>query len=95
MPQIHFVKNRPSLTVLPGANLMQALLQGGIPVASSCKGEGVCSKCRIQIVKGAENLSAPTVDEEFLKAKNQIGKDFRISCQTQVLGDVTLDTPYW
>lgn len=74
---------------------MEALLGAGIPVASSCAGEGVCAKCRVTIVQGSENLSAENDLEQFLKSKHKIPDSARISCQVQVLGDVTVDTSYW
>lgn len=74
---------------------MQTLLDDGLPVASSCSGEGVCSKCKIQILEGQENLSPPNETEKFLKQTNSIPDNERISCQTLILGDVKVDTNYW
>lgn len=74
---------------------MSSLLEAGVAVASSCDAEGVCAKCGIQIIEGAENLSAPNATELFLKEKNNIQAGFRISCQTQVFGDLVLDVGYW
>lgn len=95
MPMISFLKDHPSIEVSMGANLMESLLDADLPVASSCGGEAVCSKCRIQIIKGEENLSEETDLELDLKEANDIDSDYRISCQTRVLGDVTVDAPYW
>ena len=95
MPKIKFIKNKPEIDVPLHANLMQSLLAAGLPVASSCNGEGVCSKCRIKIIQGPENLSAPNDTELILKEQNSLGKDLRISCQVEVLGDITVDAGYW
>jgi ferredoxin, 2Fe-2S len=96
MPKIEFAKkNRSALQVENGANLMGALLEGNVPVASSCHGEGVCSKCRIQILQGQENLSPANEIELFLRDRNQIPAGQRISCQTQIFGDILIDTGYW
>lgn len=96
MPTIHFRKgNKPPLTVKPGANLMQVLLENGVPVASSCGGDGVCAKCRIEIVDGQANLSPQNDMELFLRERHRISKEERVSCQTTVLGDITIDTSYW
>ena len=78
-----------------GANLMEQLLLAGLPVASSCHGDGICGKCRIKIIDGAENLSIINSLEELLRDRLQVPKDYRISCQTQVLGDILIDTAYW
>lgn len=95
MPVIRFKKNIPEVEVPVGANLMKSLLAAGMPVASSCNSDGVCAKCGIRITEGMENLSEPNATEIFLKEKNSIRKDFRISCQTLVLGDIFVDTGYW
>jgi 2Fe-2S ferredoxin len=96
MPVISFAKkHRPSIQVIPGANLMKALLEAEVPVASSCNGDGVCGKCRLQIVSGAQNLSKPNETEIFLAEKYQLKTHQRISCQTFVLDDVEIDAGYW
>ncbi|HVK61066.1 MAG TPA: 2Fe-2S iron-sulfur cluster-binding protein [Bdellovibrionales bacterium] len=95
MPQIHFEKTRQPLDVPEGTNLMKALLEGGLPVASSCRGDGVCAKCRIQIVSGKENLSPENDREKFLREKFSISRSERVSCQTEIRGDVTVTTSYW
>ena len=88
-------KNHDGIEISLGANLMASLLEAGIPVASSCHGDGVCGKCRVLVVSGAENLSAANETELFLREQHQIKKDFRVSCQTQVLGNVCIDATYW
>jgi len=95
MPRIEFSKNIAPIEVAAGTNLMTALTGAHLPVTSSCYGKGVCSKCRVQIINGQENLSLETASEVALRQRNNISNDYRISCQTQVLGDVTVDTSYW
>ena len=96
MPFISFAKkNRNRIEVPHGANLMHSLLQNGIPVASSCLGKGICSKCRLEITLGLESLPKETELETSLKIKNNIPSSCRISCQTQVTVDITVDASYW
>jgi 2Fe-2S ferredoxin len=95
MPQIRFVKNLPPITVESGEILMQALLRAGLPVASSCHGDGICARCKILIVEGAENLSQINPAEQILRDRLRIAREVRISCQTRVLGDITVDASYW
>jgi 2Fe-2S ferredoxin len=96
MPIIRFTKkNRPDLEVDSGSNLMKALLSAEIPVASSCHGDGVCAKCRLQVTGGESNLSKPNEIEQFLKEKFQLKAGQRISCQVSVQGDVEIDASYW
>ena len=95
MPVIRFVKNIPEITVTSGALLMKSLLEAGLPVASSCHGDGICAKCRITIVEGSENLSKINGTEQILRDRLKISRELRISCQTQVLGDIKVDASYW
>lgn len=95
MPVVRFSKPRPEIQVPNGANLMQSLLTAGLPVASSCRGDGVCAKCRIQIVSGSENLSQESELEKSLRDRHQFSKHERLSCQVTVYGDVLIDTSYW
>jgi 2Fe-2S ferredoxin len=95
MPQIKFVKARAPIDVQEGVNLMETLLASQVPVASSCHGDGVCCKCKIRIASGAENLSKETEIELFRREQHSIPQNERLSCQTLVLGTVTIDTTYW
>lgn len=74
---------------------MRALLDHNMPVASSCLGDGICGRCKLVVVDGMAHLSAQGTLEEILRERLRIPRDSRISCQTQVLGDVTLDASYW
>jgi len=95
MPQITLHKTQKKIEVEEGANLMESLLNAELPVASSCGGEGVCSKCKIKILKGEEHLTPQNETEEFLRDTNDVKANERISCQTQVLGNIEVDTGYW
>ena len=76
-------------------SLMKILLEHQIPVASSCNGDGICAKCRVEVTQGQENLSPANEAESLLKNKFRFDDRFRISCQCHVLGDVSLKTSYW
>ena len=95
MPTIRVPQLKKELQVPLGTPLMKALLAADIPVASSCGGDGVCGKCRLEITDGINQLSPATTDEDFLKQKLKIEKNFRISCLTQVLGDIEVRASYW
>lgn len=92
-------KNRPNLEIPWGRVLMQFLLSQQIPVASSCKGEGVCGKCRMMIISGAEFLSPMSEEEKRVIDKLGYPAGTRLSCQARITGDegseITIDTGYW
>lgn len=74
---------------------MRSLLEAHLPVASSCHGDGICAKCRIVIIEGMDHLSPINTTEELLRDRLRIPRDVRISCQTQVFGDIVVDATYW
>ncbi len=72
---------------------MKSLIAAGLPVASSCQGDGVCGKCKVQLLSGSG--APPNEREQFLFERYQVEKGWRISCQTQVIEDIVVDTSYW
>lgn len=96
MPTVKFKKDFASFEVNSTESLMQQLVAQGRPVASSCGGDGICAKCRVEIVSGMENLNAPEPFEVELAKRLKFNPNERLSCQALVLNDeVTLDTSYW
>jgi 2Fe-2S ferredoxin len=63
------------------------------PLGNSCGGVGVCARCKVRVVEGAENLSAPTsIEARFSKG---FAEGERMACQAVVTGDCTVTTTYW
>ena len=91
MPQLHIPQKNKIITVDSGKNLMDALIENGLPVASSCHGEGICSKCFVVISPKGEhtNLEIKTLE------KNKLDLSKRLSCQVFVTEDLTVETSYW
>ncbi len=95
MPKIRFAKSQKEIEVPMGANLFEVLNENGIPVASSCGGEGVCIRCMVKIIEGKENLSPEEDLEIDMKEIHDVTGPMRMSCQTRILGDIVIDTDYW
>ena len=95
MPLISFQKGHAPIFCEVGENLMAVLRRNKIPVASSCQGDGVCGKCKVQVYSNEKMLSPPNETEVFLCERDKLKSNERISCQTQVLKDVLIDTTYW
>ena len=94
--EIHFVKQLNPIAGDPSEPIMETLLSAGIPVASSCGGQGICTKCKIRVLAGAENLSPASELEERALARQLLEPDQRLSCQAQILkSSITIDTDYW
>jgi 2Fe-2S ferredoxin len=93
MPKITLPQKQMTIAVESGVNLMNALLDAGLPVASSCHGEGVCSMCRVKIDEGTAN--APENFEVDCLKRNKAEPNERLSCQIIVTNNLTLSTKYW
>ncbi len=78
-----------------GDYLLDVVENAGVPVQQHCGNMAVCGWCRMKILQGAEHLSAPERPELLLMKRELFAPDERASCQTQVLGDVTVTTTYW
>lgn len=69
--------------------------RAGVPLGNSCGGIGVCSRCKVRVVAGAESLTAPTsVETRFAEARG-FAEDERMACQAVVRGDCEVTTAYW
>lgn len=75
--------------------LLDVARRAGVPLGNSCGGVGVCARCKVRVVTGAEHLSAPTsIEIRFGKARG-FAEDERMACQAVVTGDCTVTTTYW
>ena len=92
MPKIHIPQKNLILEVTSGAPLMESLLANGMPVASSCLGDGICAKCRVHVV--GKVTAATPLENETLK-RNAADANERLSCQIKVFDDIKVTTSYW
>ena len=95
MHRILFLPSGREVEVPAGTTLLDAAVAAGLPIARSCGAEGVCAKCGLQIVAGADRLSPETPDETRIKARNRVDAAMRLACRAQIRGDVTATASYW
>lgn len=95
MAKVSFSKKRPPIEVAEGVNLRMALLKNKVPLASSCGGAAVCSKCWVKVIEGADHITPPGADEERLRTEGSVDASSRLSCMVEILGDIVIDTTYW
>jgi len=67
--------------------LLDVARRTGAPIGNACGGIGICNRCRVRVVEGAQNLTPPTRFEK--------DPESRLACQAVVLGDCTITTSYW
>lgn len=82
-----------SFDVEKDTNLFKALKAAGVPIASSCNGDGICGKCIVVCESG--ELPPPQSLEQKLIDKLKLSSRERLSCQCTVSSDLTLKTTYW
>lgn len=72
-------------------NLLTQLKKSGKKIKSSCGGCATCSDCAVIVKSGEMNLTPQTFEElRLLGNVFHITKE-RLSCQTKITGDVTID----
>ena len=75
---VHLTINGQSIEPRAELSLYDQAEALGIDVPTSCRKQGKCKECMVEVVEGMDLLSAPTEAEQHLKGK------FRLSCQTRV-----------
>jgi ferredoxin len=102
MPIVNFVNEKKEIQVPEGANLRKEAMRAGIQVYPGihkvlhCPGIAQCGTCRVLITKGIENAS-PIGFLEKVRLKVSLARighedTMRLSCQTRVMGDMTVET---
>ncbi|MBC7741049.1 MAG: 2Fe-2S iron-sulfur cluster binding domain-containing protein [Bdellovibrionaceae bacterium] len=92
MPKITVPQKKMTFDAPTGESLMLSLQAHGIPVASSCLGDGICGKCRVKIVG---DLAAPSDLETETLLRNKCSPENRLACQVQIMTDLIVETTYW
>lgn len=95
MPLVTFVKQDLTIEVPRGANLRMVALENKVDLyvfpanLINCRGRGLCGTCRVW-VDDPRALSPRTLADE--RKLGWEGKNYRLACQSQVLGNVSVVT---
>jgi len=96
MTTVRFHPSEREVDVPAGTTLLEATRRAGLPIGSSCDGQGICGWCRLRVLEGAAELSPVETTERELLARIGGGPDERIACQARVLSPGVLVTAsYW
>ncbi|MCB1174342.1 MAG: YceI family protein [Leptospiraceae bacterium] len=71
-------------------SLLELALENGIPHIHECYGSARCSTCRVRVLEGAANLSAPSEAEKRIAALKGWPENIRLACQARPSGDVVV-----
>lgn len=94
-PYIHFLPGGHEVRIAPGATLHDAARAAGLPIASACGADGICGRCGVLVLEGAERLPPESPDEARVKRRNRVPAEERLACRVAPRGDVTIRTGYW
>jgi len=75
--------------------ILDVARRASIPLGNSCGGVGICSRCKVRVLHGAEQLSPPTSIEIRFGTARGFAPDERMACQAVVRGDCEVTTTYW
>src|ERR1041385_1465458 len=73
--------NHQETAVAPGASLFDSAEALGIQVPTSCRKQGKCKECVVEVSEGMDCLSKRSPEERHLKGP------FRLSCCSRVVTD--------
>lgn len=93
MPTITFQPMGIAVSVAPGTTVLEAALSRDLFLRHNCGGNAMCTTCRCKVLSGAEALSPMARHEQKRLAELYAPRDVRLSCQAQILGDVTVEIP--
>jgi adenylate cyclase len=68
--------------------VLDTAIRVDIPLTHVCMGNARCSTCRIQILKGLENVKPRTPLEQSIASHMTFPGDIRLACQARISGDV-------
>ena len=85
---VHFLPDDIKIAVGQGDNLLDVAARAGVYIHAFCGGDGVCGKCKIQIVDGeieAEQVTQLSAEEK--------AKGYHLACKAAVVSDLTVRVP--
>jgi len=83
-PRIRFAPSGRQVEVPAGTPLDEAARRAGLPLASSCRGEGLCARCGVRILRGAPHVAAEDAAERDAKRRNRVDPELRLACRVTV-----------
>jgi adenylate cyclase len=93
--EVRFPAQGCSVRVPAGTLLIDAVRRARLPIASACRGEGLCGRCGVAILVGRDEIGAETPEETCAKQRNRIDPHLRLACRVRVRADLSVAAPYW
>jgi ferredoxin len=94
-PRVEFAPLGLSAAANADETVLDVARRAGAPIGNSCGAVGICARCRILVLDGADALSPPTEIERRIEAQRGIPPEERFACQAVVRGSCRVTTAYW
>ena len=75
-----------------GQTILTAARDLGIDLNAVCGGKKLCGKCKVEIIKGHDNLSSPA-DNESNALGHELHSGYRLACSAMIKGPVSVSIP--
>jgi 2Fe-2S ferredoxin len=96
VPRVSFQPSGRTVEVPAGSTLLDAAVSAGLPIARACGADGLCGRCGLRILAGAETGIGVESDlEAAARRRNRLDPTLRLACRARVHGDVEVTAAYW
>jgi uncharacterized 2Fe-2S/4Fe-4S cluster protein (DUF4445 family) len=92
---VAFEPSGARIAVPAGSTLLDAARAVALPVARACGEDGICGRCALRVIAGADHLEAESADDAAVRRRNRVEDGARLACRTRVRGDVVVTASYW
>lgn len=95
MPLVSFQPSGRAIEVPAGSTLLDAALAVGLPIARACGADGLCGRCGVRVLRGADAVDAESAAELATRRRNRLDPALRLACRARVRADVEVTASYW
>jgi len=88
--KVTFLPDGETVEVESGATIMESAEKADVYINSLCGGEGVCCKCRVQVIDGKVRADKNSIS--FL-SKEEVREGYVLACQAKVDEDIEVVIP--
>ena len=83
--KVRYMEEVASIDMPLDQSLLESLVKAKVPIGRSCDGEGICTTCRIILVKGEVTEPGP-LELERIKERGFLANE-RLACQCKPVSD--------
>jgi len=88
--KVLFKPEGKEIHIKEGETILEAANQAGVYINSECGGEGVCVRCKVQVIEG--KVDKKSVSMTFLNP-DEIQQGYILACQTPIYSDLAISVP--